>query len=76
MSEYQEKHEVCSYPPPKGEGYRFGVVRPSVRLSVCLQPYSVTNEGNFMKLIMDTYDLGAVMHVQFHKDIISHRTEG
>ena len=49
---------------PKAEGYWFGVVHLSV-----LSHNKVHNEGNFMKLILDLYDLGGIMFEKFHQDV-------
>jgi len=39
------------YPPPKAEGYRFGVVRPAVGPNVC--PIVQTCWGYIAKIITD-----------------------
>ena len=63
---------IRCYPLSKAEGYRFGVVYPFVCLSVLSHNY-VTNRWNFMELTLNIYDNNVVMHMKFHRVVISYR---
>ena len=64
-----EHLRIANNYPPQKEGYRFGVVCLYIHPSICLSVLShnyVTNGWNFMKLILNIYDHGVVMHMKFN----------